>query len=192
VAAELPGSALVADSTAQLALVDRVEPDRDHHRPARRRRLHKGPRTGVQPRSLDRRSPRELRCSLPVQQRRVPWPSSEPRREVPGRLPPDRVVESPSILRRIGEVVYLDHTSTTTEAALAERTHFSTSRNHGLDGAAAAAGRFMDARRLVSGVAGTRMRPRVGRSRSKVTRSSEPISAAASRTGTTPRPRIAR
>ena len=64
--------------------------------------------------------------------------------------------------------------------------------DQGLDGAVAAGGSSIDARRLVSGVAGTRMSPRVGLSRSNVTRSSRQTSAAESRTGSTPRPRIAR
>ena len=37
---ELLGCALIADATAQTALVGGVEPDRDQHRAARRRRLH--------------------------------------------------------------------------------------------------------------------------------------------------------
>ena len=56
-------------------------------------------------------------------------------------------------------------------------------------GPVAAGGSAIDARRLVSGVSGTRMRPRVGRSRSNVTRSSSVTRAAARRTVTTPRPR---
>ena len=86
VAPELIRSALVADSTAQLPLVDegrtRSRPSQPRASPA----TPLGPRTRVQPRCLDLRSPRRPRCSPPVQQRRAPWPSSEPRREVLRRL----------------------------------------------------------------------------------------------------------
>ena len=55
-----------------------------------------------------------------------------------------------------------------------------------LVGAAAAGGSSMDARRLVSGVEGTVIRPRVGRSRSKVTRSMRVTSSEAISTPTMP------
>jgi hypothetical protein len=57
---------------------------------------------------------------------------------------------------------------------------------YGTRGPVAAGGSAIEARRLVSGVSGTRMRPRVGRSRSKVTRSSRVTRLAARRTVITP------
>ena len=54
-------------------------------------------------------------------------------------------------------------------------------------GAAAAGGRAIDARRLMRGVAGTRIRPRSGRSRSNVTRRMSVTSNEAITTLTTPR-----
>ena len=59
-------------------------------------------------------------------------------------------------------------------------------------GPVAAGGSSIDARKFVSGLSGTRMRPRVGRSRSNVTRSSRVTRPAARRTVITPRPRRAR
>jgi Transposase, Mutator family len=63
---------------------------------------------------------------------------------------------------------------------------------YGPAGPVAAGGRTIEARSSVRAVEGMRMRPRVGRSRSKVTRSSRVTSAAASSTVSTPRPRIVR
>jgi len=65
-------------------------------------------------------------------------------------------------------------------------------RAYCLAGGAAAGGSSIESRRLMSGIVGIRTTPRVGRSRSNVTRSRQRISPAASRTGSTPRPRIAR
>src|SRR4051795_279602 len=59
-------------------------------------------------------------------------------------------------------------------------------------GAVAAGGSSIETRRAVSGADGTRMMPRVGRSRSKVTRSSSVTSAAARMTVSTPWPTTAR
>ena len=59
---------------------------------------------------------------------------------------------------------------------------------HGSVGPVAGGGSLMEARRFVSGVSGTSMRPRVGRSRSNVTSRRPLTSAAASTTVTTPRP----
>ena len=63
---------------------------------------------------------------------------------------------------------------------------------YGWEGPVAAGGSVMDARTATSGAFGMRIKPRVGRSRSKVTRRSSVISPAASRTVVRPRPRIAR
>ena len=63
---------------------------------------------------------------------------------------------------------------------------------YGVGGAGAAGGRAIDARRLTSGVSGTRTNPRVGRSRSKVMRRSTVTNAAARTTVTIPLARIAR
>ncbi len=67
-----------------------------------------------------------------------------------------------------------------------------TSGGHGFVGAAAAGGSSMEARRATRGVSGTTMRPRVGRSRSKVTRSSRVMRIAPRSSAGTPRPRIDR
>lgn len=63
---------------------------------------------------------------------------------------------------------------------------------YGSTGPVAGGGRAIEARRSVSGVDGTRISPRVGRSRSNVTNSSSVTSAAARTTVTTPRPTTAR
>src|SRR6185503_1927892 len=73
-----------------------------------------------------------------------------------------------------------------------ELVHRRTLPNYRPVGPVAAGGSAIDARRLVSALSGTWMSPRVGRSRSKVTRSSIVTRAAASTTGVTPRPRSER
>ena len=75
---------------------------------------------------------------------------------------------------------------------LASAASNSAERTQGWLGAGAAGGSAIDARRLVSGVSGTVMKPRVGRSRSNVTSSSSVTRPAARSTGAVLRLRIAR
>src|SRR6476646_10667752 len=96
--------ALVADSTAQIALVSRVEPDRNQHRATRRRGLHRLrilQRSSVTP-IRDRRE--SVSVCRPFGSGAGPVPTPNLGVELLAILAPDPVVHRPAILRRHGEV----------------------------------------------------------------------------------------
>ena len=94
----LCGSAFVADLATELALVGRVEPDRDQHGSARRRRLHQ---FGVPERRAAPRSPIAARASAFAARSAAPvgsFPAAALGVETLAVVAPDPVVDGPAVL----------------------------------------------------------------------------------------------